>query len=81
MSNNKKFQQPGGFNEPSKVPQQPQDVKSPFIFENDAQPAVIEKIVVIALQELPFFKGKRIPAGMEFEIASNQFNEKLMAKK
>lgn len=47
----------------------------------DVKPAAPKKIVVIALKEIPSFKGDRIPEGMEFEILPEQFNEKLMVKK
>ena len=81
MSENKKFNQPGGALKAPQVPQLPEDVAEDVAEKVQVNQAAPKKIVVIALQELPSFKGKRIPKGSELEILSNQFNGKLMKKK
>lgn len=77
---NKKFQQPGVSNQAPLVPPPVDDVKQD-VKSSDVKSAAPKKIAVIAIQEIPSFKGKRIPKGMEFEILPTQFSEKLMVKK
>lgn len=59
----------------------PEDVVAKTVASNELQPAAQKKIAVVAIQEIPFFEGSRIPQGMEFEILPSQFTEKFMAKK